>query len=102
MSRLGVLLPAYNEEENIQTVIDETMAHLPGSEIVVVDDGSADNTFELAMSKGVTVLKHEKNRGKGEALRTGFKYFLNQSVDFVIVSDTDSQYKLEEAPKILE
>lgn len=102
MVRIGVLLPAYNEEENIQAVIDETRMHLPDSEILVVDDGSADNTFELAIGKGVTVLKHEKNKGKGEALKTGFKYFLNQPVDFVIVSDTDRQYRVEEAPKILE
>lgn len=102
MGKLGVLLPAFNEEKNIQAVIDDTRMHLPESEIVVVDDGSVDKTFELAIGKGVTVLKHENNKGKGEALKTGFKYFLNQPVDFVIVSDTDSQYKLEEASRILE
>lgn len=102
MSKLGVLLPAYNEEENIQAVIDETRTYLPNSEIVVVDDGSTDKTFKLAIGKGVTVLKHENNKGKGEAIKTGFNYFLSQPVDFVIVSDTDRQYRAEEASKILE
>lgn len=102
MNKLGLLLPAYNEEKNIQIIIKEAKKYLPVSEIVVVDDGSIDRTSELASRIGATVLKHEENKGKGEALKTGFKYFLNKPIDFVIVSDTDRQYSLKDALKILE
>lgn len=103
MDKVGVLLPAYNEEKNIQIVIKEAKKHLPNSKIVVVDDGSTDKTFELARKMNVKVIRHEKNKGKGEALKTGFNYFLSEfPVDFLIVADADRQYRLEDAPKLLE
>lgn len=99
--KIGVLLPAYNEEENIQAVIKEAKKYLPKSKIVVVDDGSTDKTYRLAKKTGVTVIRHEKNKGKGEALKTGFKYFLKSSEDVVIVADTDRQYQIKDADKLL-
>jgi glycosyltransferase involved in cell wall biosynthesis len=102
MSKIGVLLPAYNEEKNIRIVINEAKRFLPNSKIVVVDDGSIDKTYELAKKTGVTVIRHEVNRGKGEALKTGFNFFSKVYVDYVIVADTDRQYRLEDATKILE
>lgn len=100
--KIGVLLPAYNEEKNIQIVIKEAKKYLPNAKIVVVDDGSIDRTYELAKKEGAIVLKHEKNRGKGEALKTGFNYFLeNPKIDAVVVADTDRQYRLEDVPNFL-
>lgn len=101
MKRVGLLLPAYNEEKNIQIVIKEAKNYLPTSKIVVVDDGSTDRTSEIAHRMGATILKHKKNLGKGEALKTGFEYFLNKPIDFVIVIDVDRQYRLKDAVKIL-
>jgi glycosyltransferase involved in cell wall biosynthesis len=101
MSKVGLLLPAYNEEKNIQTVISDAKKYLPGSKIVVVDDGSRDRTAKLASKMGVKVLKHGKNRGKGEALKTGFRYFLRTPVDFLIITDTDLQYRIKDAVKII-
>jgi glycosyltransferase involved in cell wall biosynthesis len=102
--KTGVLLPAYNEERNIQIVIRDVKKYLPDSKIIVVDDGSTDRTNELARKTGVTVLKHEINEGKGNALNTGFEYFLRQKqeVDAVIVADTDRQYFIDEIIKIFE
>lgn len=99
--KVGILLPAFNEEENIQAVIREAKKYLPKSKIVVVDDGSTDNTYKMAKKTGVTVVRHEKNRGKGEALKTGFRYFLKTSEDVVIVTDTDRQYQIKDATKLL-
>lgn len=101
MSKLGILLPAYNEEKNIQIVIKEAKKYLPTSKVVVIDDGSTDRTSELASGMGATVLTHGRNLGKGEALKTGFEYFSNKPIDFIIVSDTDRQYRLKDAIKIL-
>ncbi|MDI6825999.1 MAG: glycosyltransferase family 2 protein [Candidatus Aenigmarchaeota archaeon] len=101
--KIGVLLPAYNEEKNIRTVIKDVKKYLPNSEILVVDDGSTDRTNELARQAGVTVLRHEINKGKGDALNTGFEYFLKQhpEVDIVVVADTDRQYYIDEIVKIV-
>jgi glycosyltransferase involved in cell wall biosynthesis len=101
MSKVGLLLPAYNEERNIQAIISDAKKYLPGSKIVVVDDGSRDKTAELASKMGVKILSHGKNLGKGEALKTGFRYFLKNPVDFLIVTDTDGQYKIKDAVKII-
>lgn len=98
--KVGVLLPAYNEEKNIRQVIKEAKKYFPNSKILVVDDGSTDRTYELAKKTGVKVLKHEENKGKGEALKTGFNYFLKSNVDFVVVADTDRQYSIREAPRL--
>ena len=102
MNRLGLLLPAYNEEKTIQAVIKEAKKFLPANEILVVDDGSSDRTSELASRMKVKVLRHETNLGKGEALRTGFKYFLTKPIDFVIIIDADMQYRPKDAWIILE
>lgn len=102
--KIGVLLPAYNEEKNIQIVLRDVKKYIPDSKIVVVDDGSEDRTNELASQAGVTVLKHEANKGKGEALNTGFDYFLKKQpeIDVVIIADADRQYSIDEIVKVLE
>jgi len=103
MEEVGVILPAYNEEKNIRTVIRDVKKYLPNSKIIVVDDGSTDRTGDLAEQAGVVVLKHGVNKGKGEALNTGFGYFLEQypNVKYVIVADTDRQYSIDEIVEIL-
>jgi glycosyltransferase involved in cell wall biosynthesis len=102
--KIGVLLPAFNEEKNIRIVIKDVKKYIPDSKIVVVDDGSTDRTNELARQTGVIVLTHKVNKGKGDALNTGFEYFLKQrpEVDAIIVADTDRQYSIDEIVKILE
>lgn len=100
--KIGILLPAYNEEKNIKIVIDEAKKYFPESEIVVVDDGSKDKTKQIAIKNKVRVLEHEKNRGKGVALKTGFKYFIERdNVDVVIIADSDRQYSIKDAPNLL-
>jgi len=99
--KVGVLLPAYNEEKNISQVIKEAKKYLPNSKILVVDDGSTDRTYELAKKAGAKVLKHEENKGKGEALKTGFNFFIKSNVDFVVIADADRQYLIKEAVKLI-
>jgi glycosyltransferase involved in cell wall biosynthesis len=102
MKKLGVLLPAYNEEKNIRIVIREVKNLLPNAKIVVVDDGSTDRTYELAKREKVVVLRHNVNKGKGEALKTGLNFFRKFKVNYVIIADADRQYTIKDAPKFLE
>ncbi len=95
----GILLPAYNEEKSIGKVIKKCKKHVPDAEIVVVDDGSKDRTGEIARSLGVTVISHDINKGKGEAIKSGLEYFRKIGVDTVVILDADGQYAAKDANK---
>ena len=98
--KIIAVIPAYNEEKTIATVILETEKHV--DKIIVVDDGSTDHTAEIAKRMGVTVISHPKNMGKGEALRTGFKEALKQSPDIIITLDADLQHDPKDIPQIVQ
>ncbi len=99
--KIGILLPAYNEGKNIVTAIRECRRHWPSSKILVIDDGSGDDTYNIAKRSGAIVLRHENNRGKGEALKTGFAFFQKSDIDCILVVDADMQYGLEDSDKIV-
>lgn len=92
---LLALIPAYNEAAAIQRVVTESLAHLP---VLVVDDGSRDNTAALAEAAGATVLVQNPNAGKGAALRRGFAWALERDFDAVIALDGDGQHDPAEIP----
>ena len=73
-ARRIAIVPAFNEERNIGRVIDELRAFDPGLEIVVVSDGSADRTAEVAAARGAHVIRLPFNLGIGGAVQTGFRY----------------------------
>ena len=100
--RICVLVPAYNESKRIGRLIPKIRMLKEITEIIVVDDGSADSTYEEAKKAGVIVLRHEKNKGKGAALRTGFSYLKNKDYDAVITMDGDGQHKYSEIPQFIE
>jgi len=93
--RLLALIPAYNEAAAIQRVVAESLGHLP---VLVVDDGSKDETASLAQGAGATVLVQNPNQGKGAALRRGFAYALENNFDGVIALDGDGQHDPAEIP----
>lgn len=101
---LSVVIPAYNEVATIDRLIATVVDVDLDKEIIVVDDSSTDGTQELLTSlqaahPSLRVLRHEKNRGKGAALRTGFAEARGR---FVIVQDADLEYDPSEYPKMLE
>ncbi|MCK4384815.1 MAG: glycosyltransferase family 2 protein [candidate division Zixibacteria bacterium] len=87
-----VLIPAYNAGSTISELIEKTSEFVDKSDILVIDDGSKDQTFALAQRAGVVVLKHETNEGKGEALKTGFKYAQNKNYEALFTIDADLQH----------
>ena len=94
-----VIIPAHNEESNIAQVINNVKNHV--NKIVVVDDGSTDDTYNKAKEENVIVLKHEINLGKGAALKTGCDFALNQGANKIVVIDADGQHRPKEIPKFL-
>ena len=98
---LTVVVPAYNEEAAVGEEIDRLHAALGASalayEIVVVDDGSDDRTFEIASGKRCTVLRHGANRGYGAALKHGFA---RARSEWVAITDADATYPAAAIPEL--
>ena len=95
---LSIVMPAYNEAGTVEAVLKLVLAQRPVVEVLVVDDCSRDGTFEIAQKvasedRRVKVIRHEVNRGKGAALRTGFAH---SSAPWVLVQDADLEYDPEE------
>ncbi len=95
----SIIVPAFNEEQGIAEVIHRCKKVMrKGDEIIVVDDGSVDCTSEKAKSAGAKVVRHEKNKGKAFALKTGFKAAANEIVATI---DADCTYPPEAFPEML-
>jgi len=97
--KILAIIPALNAEHTIAPVIDAVLAQT--SDLVVIDDGSTDRTGDVARAHGAKVLRHDVNRGKGGALKTGFTYALEQGYEGVITLDADGQHLPSEIPKFL-
>jgi len=96
---ITVLLPAYNEERSIGKTIREIKELYSDFEILVVDDGSSDNTRQEAINAGANVMRHPHNIGNGAAIKTGLRY---ASGDWVVMMDADGQHKPADIAKLLE
>ena len=97
--RICVLIPSYNESRTIGSLVESLKSK--GLNVVVVDDGSADPTAEVARQAGAYVLRHEQNKGKGASLKEGFRYILKEDYGAVITMDGDSQHSPEDIPKFI-
>ena len=95
-----LLLPAYNESSTIGPIIKD--AGLFIGRIMVIDDGSSDNTADVARAHGAIVLKHTRNRGKGRALRTGFEYALQDGYELIATMDGDGQHDPMDLPRFFD
>lgn len=100
---LSIIIPAYNEENSIHAVLDELNAVLSGTdyvyEIIVIDDGSTDNTAAVAEAHGsARVLRHIGNRGYGAALKTGIRHSRH---GLICITDADSTYPNERIPDLI-
>ena len=95
-----IVIAAYNEEKRITHVIEGIKAQHYHN-IVVVDDGSKDNTRNVAAAAGATVLQHIINRGQGAALKTGIDFALQNNADIIVTFDADNQHQPEEIKHII-
>jgi glycosyltransferase involved in cell wall biosynthesis len=93
------LIPAYDEGPRIAAVVNGALTFLP---VVVIDDGSTDETSAQAEAAGAIVLRQVPNAGKGAALRTGFRHALREGAEAVVTLDGDGQHDPAEIPLFLE
>ncbi len=93
------VIPAYNEAGTISEVVRKAGKY--ASNIVVVDDASADDTSDLAASAGAIVLRHIVNRDQGAALETGTRFALEKGADIIIHFDADGQFLAEDIPAMV-
>ncbi len=96
---VAAVIPAYLEEKHVADVVRRTLQQL--ANVVVVDDGSADATANEATKAGADVIVHEQNRGKGESIKSGFRYWLEHGSAYVVILDGDGQHLPEEIPRFL-
>lgn len=94
---VAALIPCYFEEKHIRDVASRTRAQL--ETVLVVDDGSTDRTSEEARATGAEVIRHEKNQGKGAAIKTGLRELTARNgIDWILILDGDGQHLPEEIP----
>jgi len=100
--KISVIIPVFNEETTIKALIDKVLKTGVANEIIIVDDGSADGTKEILKrvknGDSLQVITHEKNKGKGAALRTGLKHITG---DIIIFQDADLEYDPAEYEELL-
>ena len=97
-----VIMPAWNESESIGNTIREVFEFGPPCDVLVVDDGSRDNTAQVARAAGATVLQLPFNMGVGGAMRTGFKYAKSHGYSQVIQVDADGQHDPRDIKAVLD
>ena len=98
-SEILALIPAYNEATRLAPVVTGALSQLP---VLVVDDGSTDNTAAVANSAGAAVLPQIPNQGKGAALRAGFQRAIDEGYGAVLTLDADGQHDPAEIPNFLQ
>ncbi|MBN1326053.1 glycosyltransferase family 2 protein [Candidatus Falkowbacteria bacterium] len=95
-----IIIPAHNEEENISKVINDLKEFT--SNIVVVNDGSTDNTSQICKTNGVIVVDHLVNRGQGASLQTGNEFALSCGAEIIVHFDADGQHRVADLEKVIE
>ncbi|MFH1052997.1 MAG: glycosyltransferase family 2 protein [Candidatus Woesearchaeota archaeon] len=105
VTKVIISIPAYNEEKTIGPVIDNIKKVMDNTDyqykILVVDDGSKDNTKFIAEQKGADVVSHQRNYGLAEAFRTEMKECQKMNFDVIIHTDADGQYHAEDIPRLI-
>src|SRR4051794_31489631 len=94
------VIPAFDEAATIGAVIDSVELHAPQYDVLVVDDGSTDDTAAMAERLGTRVVRHPFNLGIGGAVQSGFKYALEHGYDYVVQVDGDGQHDPGEIAKL--
>ena len=100
INNLWAVIPAYNEEKNISSIIKKSKKYV--EQVVVVDDGSKDKTKKIAEKERAIVITHIVNLGKGASLKTGCDYAVKKGAKFIVVLDADAQHEPDDIPRFID
>jgi glycosyltransferase involved in cell wall biosynthesis len=95
---ISIIVPAHNEEKSIGKILRDILALQMSAEVIVVDDGSTDSTYEIARDFPVKIIRHESGRGYGAAIKTGIREAIN---DIIVTCDADAEHSAEDIPKLV-
>ena len=98
-SQTAAIIPAYQDEKHIGDIVSRTRVQL--EHVIVIDDGSTDQTAQRAREAGARVIVHDQNRGKGEAIKTGLGQGISREISWVILLDSDGQHLPEEIDRFV-
>lgn len=98
--RVLIIVPAWNESGSIGEIVSEIRGELPGTDVLVVDDGSADDTESVARAAGAIVLRLPFNLGVGGAMRLGYRYAMQAGYEIAVQIDADGQHDPRYVPKL--
>jgi len=101
-ARVLVIVPAYNEAANVPVALADLAAHAGGADVVVVDDGSADETADAARTRGARVLRLPCNLGVGGAMQTGYRYGWLHGYDVAVQFDADGQHRADQIAPLID
>jgi glycosyltransferase involved in cell wall biosynthesis len=99
--RVCIVIPAYNEAATISEIVTRCRAELGSSCVIVVDDGSLDDTGAIAARNGASVLRHPANQGKGASLMSGMREAMKRGADSIVTLDGDGQHRPEDILRLL-
>lgn len=100
--KIGVIIPAFNECNSINKALQSVPQNISNKlDVIVVDDGSKDNTAKIAKNEGAIVIKHGKNRGYGAAVRTGFDFCFKNNYEVIVNLDSDGQHDPRDIVKFI-
>lgn len=100
--RVLIIVPAWNESGSIRDVVQEIRGELPGTDVLVVDDGSQDGTASIARQAGAIVTRLPYNLGVGGAMRLGYRYAQEHGYDAAVQVDADGQHDPRYVPKLID
>ncbi len=92
MIKVLVAIPVYNESEHLKSLLSRICKEVNKADILVVDDGSSDRSFEIVKESGIPIIRHAHNQGKGAALLTAFRYAREKQYQWVLTLDGDGQH----------
>ena len=95
MNQVLLIIPAFNEEANIERVVDELIANHADLDYVIINDGSTDHTSEICHNRGYNIIDHPENRGLAAAFHTGMKYAFDKGYNYCVQFDGDGQHRAE-------
>lgn len=101
MSKVLIIIPAYNEEKNIERVVDNILQNYPQYDYIVINDGSKDGTRDVCQMRGYQYLNLSINLGIGGAVQTGYKYARDKGYDIAVQIDGDGQHDIAYLEKML-